>query len=130
MTITRINPSDLHPTPGYSHIIVIEAGRLGFLAGRCPLEVNGMLVGEDDLDAQTDQVITNAPAALAAPDQVVRSVIYVVTQDSTVLARVWKRLLASPLAPGFTTASTLLGVTQLGFRGQLVELDLTTAFDR
>jgi hypothetical protein len=35
--------------------------------------------------------------------------------------------MASALAPAFTTASTLLGVTQLGFTGQLVEIDLTAA---
>lgn len=29
------------------------------------------------------------------------------------------------LAPVFTTASTLLGVTALGYPGQLVEIDLT-----
>ncbi|WP_250575342.1 RidA family protein [Nonomuraea sediminis] len=134
MTITRINPSDLHPTPGYSHITVMEAGRLAFLAGQCPLDMTGTLVGDGDLDAQTDQVIANALAALAAvnadPDRVVRSVIYVVSENSAELGRVWKRLLASPLGPGFTTASTLLGVAQLGFSGQLVELDLTAALDR
>jgi hypothetical protein len=38
---------------------------------------------------------------------------------------VWWRLLASALAPAFTSASTLLGVARLGFEGQLVEVDLT-----
>ena len=38
---------------------------------------------------------------------------------------VWDRLNASPLAPAFSTASTLLGVNQLGYPGQLVELDVT-----
>jgi hypothetical protein len=35
--------------------------------------------------------------------------------------------MASELAPAFTTASTLLGVSALGFGGQLVEIDLTAA---
>ena len=35
----------------------------------------------------------------------------------------------SPLAGAFTTASTLLGVTVLGFPGQLVEVDLTAVLD-
>ncbi len=54
--ITRINPERLHPTPGYHHITVLEAGRPG---------------------------------------------------------------------PAFSPASTLLGVTRLGFPGRLVEVDLT-----
>ncbi|MEU7747671.1 Rid family hydrolase [Nonomuraea sp. NPDC049158] len=132
MTITRLNPDALHKTPGYSHITVVEAGRTAFLAGQCPLDVTGALVGDGDLNAQVDQVATNALTALAAvnarPEQVVRSVIYVVvSQDTAVLGGVWQRLLDSPLAAAFTTASTLLGVAQLGFTGQLVELDLTAA---
>ena len=128
MRISRINPDGLHPTPGYSHITLVEAGRLAFLAGQCPLDVTGTLVGPGDLPAQVDQVIANSLTALqaagATPEQVVRSVIYVVGED---LAAVWKQLLDSPLAPAFSTASTLLGVAKLGFTGQLVELDLTVA---
>ena len=57
----------------------------------------------------------------------VRSVIYVVSADSTVLASAWHRLNASPLGPAFATASTLLGVTALGYTGQLIEIDLTAS---
>ncbi|WP_433515700.1 RidA family protein [Nonomuraea sp. CA-143628] len=131
MTITRLNPDGLHTTPGYSHVTVVEAGRTAYLAGQCPLDATGALVGDGDLGAQVDQVIANALTALAAvnarPEQVVRSVIYVVIQDNTALGGVWQRLLDSPLAAAFTSASTLLGVARLGFAGQLVELDLTAA---
>ena len=129
--ITRINPAQLHATPGYHHVTVVEAGRTAYLAGQCPLGPAGELVGEGDLAAQIDQVATNALAALAAagagPEDVVRSVIYVVSAETPVLGDAWRRLTASPLAPAFTTASTLLGVARLGFTGQLVELDLTAA---
>ena len=56
-----------------------------------------------------------------------RSVIYVVSDEQPVLAAAWTRLNDSALAPAFSTASTLLGVAQLGFTGQLIELDLTAA---
>jgi enamine deaminase RidA (YjgF/YER057c/UK114 family) len=55
----------------------------------------------------------------------VRSIVYVVSAESPVLAAVWDRLTASPLAPAFTSASTLLGVAALGYTGQLIEIDLT-----
>ena len=129
--ITRHNPETLHGTPGYHHVTVVEAGRLAFLAGQCPLDVAGALVGAGDVDRQLDQVAANAATALAAvgarPDQVVRSVIYVVTDDHAILAAAWSRLCASVIGPAFTSASTLLGVAQLGFTGQLVEVDLTAA---
>jgi enamine deaminase RidA (YjgF/YER057c/UK114 family) len=135
--ITRINPDQLHRTPGYHHITIVESGRLAFLAGQCPLDPDGTVVGIDDATAQVDlavqveQVATNALIALtaagAAPEHVVRSVIYVASGDNAVLSAVWRMFTESAIGPAFTTASTLLGVAQLGFRGQLVELDLTAA---
>lgn len=129
--ITRINPDQLHATPGYHHVTVVEAGRTAFLAGQCPLDGSGVLVGPGDLEAQIDQVVSNAMVALRAvdarPEHVVRSVIYVVSADVAVLGAAWQRLTGSDLGPAFTTASTLLGVAQLGFPGQLIEVDLTAA---
>lgn len=131
MTITRFNPDGLHHTPGYHHITVVSAGRTAYLAGQCPLDANGTIVGVGDFEAQVDQVAANSLAALAAvgagPEHVVRTVIYVVSPHQAVLSAIWKRFLATPLAPAFSTASTLLGVAQLGFTGQLVELDVTAA---
>ncbi|GMA24484.1 hypothetical protein GCM10025864_22430 [Luteimicrobium album] len=128
--IERINPAGLHGTPGYHHVTVVPAGRTAYLAGQCPLDGAGNLVS-DDLDAQIDQVAANVLAALAVvgtgPEDVVRTVIYVVTADRGVLGRVWDRLTTSAVGPAFTTASTLLGVAQLGFPGQLVEVDVTAA---
>jgi enamine deaminase RidA (YjgF/YER057c/UK114 family) len=90
-----------------------------------------VLVGAGDIDQQIDQVAANAAAVLAAvgarPDQLVRSVIYVVSDDNKVLAAAWRQLTLSVIGSAFTTASTLLGVTRLGFSGQLVEVDLTAA---
>jgi enamine deaminase RidA (YjgF/YER057c/UK114 family) len=129
--ITRHNPTQLHNPPGYHHVTVIEAGRLAFLAGQCPLDAFGALVGAGDIDLQIDQVAANAATVLAAvgarPDQVVRSVVYVVSDDNSVLAAAWHQLTLSVIGSAFTTASTLLGVTRLGFSGQLVEVDLTAA---
>jgi enamine deaminase RidA (YjgF/YER057c/UK114 family) len=129
--LEKFNPAGVHEPPGYSHVTITSAGRLAHLAGQCPLDVSGKVVGPDDYDAQTDQVIANCLAVLAAagarPSDVARSVIYVVSPDSAVLANVWNRLMKSELAPAFSTASTLLGVAALGFTGQLVEIDLTAA---
>lgn len=133
MTIKRINPEQLLQTPGYHHVTIVESRRLAFIAGQCPIDRSGALVGPDDIEAQVDQVLANAAAALAAagarPQEVVRPVIYVVRTDQSVLAAVWRWFNASAIGAAFTTASTLLGVAQLGFRGRLVELNLTAALD-
>lgn len=130
MIESKFNPATVHEPAGYSHVTITTEGRLAHLAGQCPLDLSGAVVGEPgDFDAQTDQVIANCLAVLAAagaqPADVVRSIIYVVSPDSTVLAGVWQRLNDSRLAPAFTTASTLLGVSSLGYGGQLIEIDLT-----
>ena len=130
--LVKVNPPTVHEPAGYSHVTVSPAGRLAHLAGQCPLDLTGKVVGEPgDHAAQTDQVIVNCLAVLAAagarPSDVVRSIVYVVSPDSAVLAQVWRRLNESELAPAFTTASTLLGVASLGYQGQLVEVDLTAA---
>lgn len=129
----KLNPPGVHDTPGYHHVTIVPAGRLAFLAGQCPLDPDGKLVGAGDHLAQTDQVVANALTVLAAagatPDRVVRSTIYVVSPDDRVLAAVWQRLNDSPLGAAFSTASTLLGVAALGYPGQLVEVDLTAALD-
>ncbi|MFB9687893.1 RidA family protein [Amycolatopsis plumensis] len=130
MTIERQNPPGLHTPPGYHHVTVTSASRTVYLAGQCPLTPDGALV-EGDVLTQTDRVVANTARALefagASPADVVRTVIYVVTEDRSVLSSVWTRLTESPIAEAFSSASTLLGVAQLGFPGQLVELDVTAA---
>jgi enamine deaminase RidA (YjgF/YER057c/UK114 family) len=132
--LKRLNPPDVHEPPDYHHVTIVEAGRTAHLAGQCPMDVDGTLVGPGDHLAQTDQVIRNALAVLAAvgakPADVVRSVVYVVSDDGRQLSAVWDRLNESELGPAFSTASTLLGVTALGYTGQLVEVDLTAALDQ
>ncbi|HEY9333502.1 MULTISPECIES: RidA family protein [unclassified Kribbella] len=130
MTIERSNPDGLHATPGYHHVTRVQADTLVYLAGQCPLQPSGELAA-GGLEGQTAQVITNILTALksagATPEDVVRTVIYVASPEREQLSAVWTQLNASPLAPAFTTASTLLGVAQLGFPGQLVEIDVTAA---
>jgi enamine deaminase RidA (YjgF/YER057c/UK114 family) len=130
VSIERTNPSSLHATPGYHHVTTVQADTLVYLAGQCPLQPSGDLA-PGGLEGQTAQVISNILTALesarATPEHVVRTVIYVASADREDLAAVWTQLNASPLSPAFTTASTLLGVAQLGFPGQLVEIDVTAA---
>ncbi len=130
MTIERQNPPGLHTPPGYHHVTITSPGRTVYLAGQCPVGPDGTVVPGDVL-AQTDQVVANTAAALAfagaSPSDVVRTVIYVVTDDRETLSAVWDRLVTSEIGAAFTSASTLLGVARLGFPGQRVELDVTAA---
>jgi enamine deaminase RidA (YjgF/YER057c/UK114 family) len=121
----------VHATPGYQHVTVVEAGRLAFLAGQCPVRPDGTYPPADDLRGQLDQTVANCLAVLAAveadPSDVVRSTVYVVADSQHELAQVWTLLTESALGPAFSTANTLLGVTQLGYSGQRIEIELTAA---
>jgi enamine deaminase RidA (YjgF/YER057c/UK114 family) len=129
--IQRFNPDGVHATQGYHHVTVVEAGRLAFLAGQCPVRPDGTYAPADDLRGQLDQTVANCLAVLAAveadPSDVVRSTVYVVADSQHELAQVWTLLSESALGPAFSTASTLLGVTQLGYSGQRIEIELTAA---
>jgi enamine deaminase RidA (YjgF/YER057c/UK114 family) len=129
--IRRINLPDLHQTPGYHHATITDATQLVFLAGQCPLSPRGELVGDGDVRAQARQVARNIGLALtgvgAAAEDVVRTVIYVASPDCDDLGAVWTVLRESAVGAAFGSASTLLGVAQLGYRGQLVEVDVTAA---
>jgi enamine deaminase RidA (YjgF/YER057c/UK114 family) len=131
MSIERINPKGLHPTPGYHHVTISTAHRYAHLAGQSPLDEDGVVVGADDLVAQVNQVAHNIAVALdhigATPEDVVRAVIYVASTERADLALVWTALSRSEIGAALSTASTLLGVAQLGYPGQLVEVDITAA---
>lgn len=130
--INRVETDELHPTSGYHHVTIVEPSRTVYFAGQMPMDETGeVVVGVGDLDAQVDRTVLNTQRALAVagarPEDVVRSVVYVVGTDPMFLARAWHRLAESAVGAAFTSASTLLGVTALGYPGQLVELELTAA---
>jgi len=129
--IERSNPPHLHHPPGYHHVTVVQPAVTVYLAGQCPLDGDGALVGEGDIVAQAEQVARNIESALASvgatPSDVVRTVIYVASHDRAALSDVWTSLTSSGVASAFSSAATLLGVAQLGYPGQLVEVDVTAA---
>jgi enamine deaminase RidA (YjgF/YER057c/UK114 family) len=129
--IERLRTDHLHPTSGYAHVTIVNPGRLVFLAGQMPMDEAGeRVVGVGDLDRQVDVTVEHTQKALATagarPEDVVRSVVYVVGGQEAA-ARAWHRFAESPIGAAFTSASTLLGVAALGFPDQLVELELTAA---
>ena len=93
-------------------------------AGAVPLDAAGRLVGPGDRRAQTKQTLDNLMLALetvgAGADDVMKTTVYVVAGDRADLAAVWEVVQDSGVAGA---ASTLLGVSLLGYEGQLVEIE-------
>ncbi|MEU8268984.1 RidA family protein [Sphaerisporangium sp. NPDC049002] len=127
--VQRTTVPNLVPPPGYAHAAVVEAGeRLVFMAGAVPVDADGDLVGPGDPVAQARQVLANLTTALRAVGSdlrhVVASTVYVAASEHQDLIRVWDVVRASELSDGPHT-STLLGVSYLGYSGQLVEITAT-----
>ena len=122
--IERRTLPDLSPPPGYSHAAASSGGRLVTTAGAVPLDAAGRLVGPGDRRAQTKQTLDNLTLALeavgAGADDVMKTTVYVVADDRADLAAVWEVVQDSGVAGA---ASTLLGVSLLGYQGQLVEIE-------
>jgi enamine deaminase RidA (YjgF/YER057c/UK114 family) len=57
----------------------------------------------------------------------VRTTVYVVATERASLAQVWRELLESEMGAALRTPATLVGVAQLGYDGQLVEIECTAA---
>ena len=128
--VERTNAPGLARTPSYSHAAAASGGRLVLTAGAVPLDAEGNLVGAGDRLAQARQVLGNLRAALGAagagPEDVLKTTVYVVTGDRSDLADVWGVVQESPFA---AAASTLLGVSLLGYEGQLVEVEAVAVSD-
>jgi reactive intermediate/imine deaminase len=61
-----LSPQGLPPPFGYSHVVDAPATRIVYVSGQVPLDAEGRLVGEGDLEAQARQVFENLTRAIEA----------------------------------------------------------------
>lgn len=126
MTSPRpITPPGLYEGVPYDYAAVAPPGSLMFTAGACPLNAQGQVVAAGDLEAQMRQALDNLAAVLREAGsgfgQVLKTTVYVTTEDRAELVRAWN-VVAERFAPA-RPPSTLLGVSVLGYPGQLVEIE-------
>ncbi|MAZ60049.1 MAG: enamine deaminase RidA [Chloroflexi bacterium] len=85
MELEHINPVNICPAPGYSH--VVKAGNTVYIAGQVGRKPDGSLAGLD-VESQTDQIFKNLIAALESVggglENLVKTMVYVT--DATHLA--------------------------------------------
>jgi enamine deaminase RidA (YjgF/YER057c/UK114 family) len=118
----RIHPAALFQDVPYDYARVATAGRLVFTAGACPLDEAGRVVAPGDLEAQTRQTLDNLLAVLAeASASLLKTTVYVLAGEQSDLVRAWN-VVANGLGEA-RPPSTLLGISALGYPGQLVEIE-------
>ncbi|WP_458111289.1 Rid family hydrolase [Arthrobacter sp. R1-13] len=126
--VTLIRSDKLATVAQYAYAATapIEA-RYIFLAGACPLNDDGSTAG--DYTAQAQKAVENMCVTLddagAAIEDVISTRVLVASTDRDDLAAAWNVVRAA--FGDHDVPSTLMGVTVLGYPGQLVEIEAVAA---
>jgi 2-iminobutanoate/2-iminopropanoate deaminase len=114
-------PSLAEPISHYTD--AVRAGELLFVSGIVPVDARGELVGEDDVVAQTRQVLENLGVVLAAAGcgfgDVVKVTIFLTDVDDRPRINPLRQEAFGEARP----ASTLVEVSRLAIEGARIELE-------
>ena len=125
MAVNLIRSTRLFPGVPYAYAARASQGDLIFTAGACPLDEQGRVVAPGDVSAQMRQALANLRTALeesgAAIGDVLKTTVYVASGDREDLVAAWTEV--AGFFGDHDAPSTLLGVTVLGYPGQLVEIE-------
>ena len=64
-----VNPPELHPAPGFSHVAIATGTKVVHLAGQVALDQQFGLVGGDDLGEQTKAAMRTSRSRCALPER-------------------------------------------------------------
>ncbi|POH69039.1 enamine deaminase RidA [Cryobacterium zongtaii] len=128
--VSLIRSADLSDVAEYAYAATAPAeARLIFLAGACPLNLDGSTVGVGDYAAQAGKAVENLVIALKAAgaelDNVVSTRVLVASSNQNDLVAAWEVVRAA--FGQHDAPSTLVGVTVLGYTDQLVEIEAVAA---
>jgi enamine deaminase RidA (YjgF/YER057c/UK114 family) len=120
-----LNPPDLHPAPGFSHVAVARGDRSVHFAGQLGIGQDFSLLAED-LHGQTVAAMRNVKVAMDAAgvgwDDIVRRTIYTTepTQYETITRAIDEVTGGAEHPP-----QTIVGITGLAVPGCLIEIECT-----
>ena len=126
MKVEYLNPSQLCPTFGWTHVASVTAGRTIYVSGQVSINERGELVGKGDMRAQTEQAFRNVEFALTAAGatfrDVVKTSLFVVglcPEHVPIIREVRSRYVWAEHPP----VSTLVGVSALVGPDWLIEIE-------
>jgi enamine deaminase RidA (YjgF/YER057c/UK114 family) len=128
--VTLIRSATLFAAAEYAYAATAPAAaRLIFLAGACPLNEDGSTAAVGDYAGQAAQAFANMRTALAdagaSVEDVISTRVLVASSRQEDLVAAWAVVRAA--FGRHDVPSTLLGVTVLGYRDQLVEIEAVAA---
>lgn len=126
MNVDYLNPPQLCPTFGWTHVVSATGGQTIHISGQVGINERGEVVGRGDLKAQTEQAFHNIELALAAVGatfrDVVKTSLFVVglkPEHVPIIREVRSRYVWAEHPP----ASTLVGVSALVGPDWLIEIE-------
>ncbi|HET6499647.1 MAG TPA: Rid family hydrolase [Amycolatopsis sp.] len=128
--ITLIRSSSLSDIAEYAYAATAPAqARLIFLAGSCPLNSDGSTAAIGDYAGQAEKAVENMRIALseagASLHDVISTRVLVASSLREDLVTAWQ--VVRDAFGDHDVPSTLMGVTVLGYRDQLVEIEAVAA---
>ena|ERR1700722_1442415 len=128
--VTLIRSAALSDAAEYAYAATAPAGsRMIFLAGACPLNEDGSTAALGDYAGQAAKALENMRVALAAAGadlhDVISTRVLVASARQQDLVAAWNVVRDS--FGDHDVPSTLMGVTVLGYTGQLVEIEAIAA---
>ena len=119
-----INPPNLPPATGYTHVVVAPDGRTVYVAGQIALDSAGRLVGAGDFRAQAEQVYANLSRALASVGGTLSDLVKTTTfiTDATQVA-VLREVRTRHLDAAHPPANSLIPVSTLARKDLLIEIE-------
>ena len=124
--VKYINPDSLPKNPAFTNVVTVTGSvKTVYIGGQDAVDASGAIVGKGDLKAQTEQILKNIQAALAAsgaqPEHVIKWNLYVLEGQSLnegfeTFQRVWG---SRPNPP----AISFMFVAGLAHPDFLVEMD-------
>ena len=124
-----VNPPELHPAPGFSHIAIARGTKVVHFAGQLGITQDFSLVASD-LHGQTVGAMRNLKTAMDAAgvgwDDIVRRTIYTTqpTEYETIT-----RAIDDVTGAAEHPAQTIVGITGLAVPGCLIEIECTAVVD-
>ena len=120
-----IRADGLYRGAPYAYAAIAPPGSLIFTAGACPIDADGVVTAPGDYVRQAEHAMANLVTALAATGagltDVLKTTVYVASANRADLVSTWQVVAAA--FGEHDAPSTLLGVTVLGYSGQLVEIE-------
>lgn len=128
--VTLLHPEGLSTAAQYAYAASVAPGaRMIFLAGACPLNMDGSTAAVGNVAGQARKALENMRMGLEAAGAGIKDVVFtrvlVASGERADLLTAWE--VVREVFGDHDVPSTLLGVTVLGYADQLVEIEAVAA---